>query len=468
MKTMTKFLVMILVVTMVTGIVTINAANFEKEADALKSLGLFLGTDLGYELDRTPDRLEAGVMLIRLLGKEEEALACTAKHPFTDVPSWGDSYVAYLYSEGLSRGMSETIFGSNEVCTANMYITFVLRAMGYNDAAGDFSYEGSPLQAINFKLISKDYYDDFSGRAFMRDDLVAVSYKALFTNLKNSDKYLLEKLLEEDAVPADTAEEYISNYRKQEEETPPAEPVGEYRDIEQLYNMRNAAYEKNYAPGDLSMLRLETLEFLPGVDNGKKYITTSDIKIKNVRTPQEMRKYIETYESDDGEYSFELFEKDGYSYRKTDSGIKTYNPINQEAEAPSGLTLKEEYKSANIKKVGENTVITFEMSYEHALIDLHKILVQLTGPFFNKEDIRAVIWEANDIYTINPDGYIIEYKQFIASNFSIKGMTAFEYSRTIENTMTLTYREWGKNIQLEIPSDLGEYVTHEEHYSQFQ
>ena len=43
-------------------------------ADTLNALGLFKGTGSGYDLDKTPDRTQGLVMLIRLLGKEAEAL----------------------------------------------------------------------------------------------------------------------------------------------------------------------------------------------------------------------------------------------------------------------------------------------------------------------------------------------------------------------------------------------------------
>ena len=44
-------------------------ASYEEEAaDALNSLGLFSGSEAGYELERTPTRAEALVMLLRLTG----------------------------------------------------------------------------------------------------------------------------------------------------------------------------------------------------------------------------------------------------------------------------------------------------------------------------------------------------------------------------------------------------------------
>ena len=46
------------------------AANYTNCADSLHEMGLFQGTQNGYDLDRTPTRAEAAVMLVRLLGKE--------------------------------------------------------------------------------------------------------------------------------------------------------------------------------------------------------------------------------------------------------------------------------------------------------------------------------------------------------------------------------------------------------------
>lgn len=63
-----------------------GAANFTNCADALHEMGLFSGTDKGYELDRAPTRAESAVMLVRLLGGEKEATEKNYKTPFTDVP----------------------------------------------------------------------------------------------------------------------------------------------------------------------------------------------------------------------------------------------------------------------------------------------------------------------------------------------------------------------------------------------
>ena len=115
------------------------AANYTNCADSLHEMGLFQGTQNGYDLDRTPTRAEAAVMLVRLLGKEAEAKTLTYTAPFTDLKGWEKPYVQYLYSNGLANGTSRTTFNPTGKCTAQMYATFLLRALGYSDTA-DFCY----------------------------------------------------------------------------------------------------------------------------------------------------------------------------------------------------------------------------------------------------------------------------------------------------------------------------------------
>ncbi len=132
-------------------------ARTEQLAEALKTLGLFKGTDKGFELERQPNRVEAVVMLIRLLGKEQEAKSGSWKHPFTDVPSWADPYIGYAYENNLANGISANQFGDG-AATAQMFATFVLRALGYNDSAAkgavDFTYSGAVQYATERGLIA--------------------------------------------------------------------------------------------------------------------------------------------------------------------------------------------------------------------------------------------------------------------------------------------------------------------------
>ena len=78
MKNTLKSLVTIIFVTTLCLTLCLSAFAYdvkdaETKADALSALGLFKGTDLGYELDKPLTRVQALVMLVRLSGNEIEA-----------------------------------------------------------------------------------------------------------------------------------------------------------------------------------------------------------------------------------------------------------------------------------------------------------------------------------------------------------------------------------------------------------
>lgn len=89
----------------------------QNTADALNQLGLFLGTDKGYELDNSLLREQGLVLFVRMIGKEAEAKAGTWQHPFTDVPEWLAPYVGYAYEKKLTFGTSDTTFSGKDIMT---------------------------------------------------------------------------------------------------------------------------------------------------------------------------------------------------------------------------------------------------------------------------------------------------------------------------------------------------------------
>lgn len=182
-------------------------SDFEQQlAGDLKNLGLFQGvSDTDFALDRAPTRVEALVMLIRLLGDGSLAQNSTASHPFTDVPQWADGYVGYAYQKGLTKGVSETTFGTGEA-SAQMYLTFVLRALGYSDTNGeDFSWSNPYSLAETVGILP----GQVNRVNFLRKDVVLVSYAALNSNLNDTDKSLAQKLIEDGVF---TYEQYTEYY----------------------------------------------------------------------------------------------------------------------------------------------------------------------------------------------------------------------------------------------------------------
>lgn len=174
--------------------VTMALAN--EEAKILNKIGLLAGTGSGYALEDTPTRLQGVIMLIRLMGEENEAKACTYNHPFLDVPDWGDRYVAWAFNKGYTYGTSDTTFSSNDPMTAQQYIAFTLRALGYGS---DTTYFTTIEDARKFGLIPSDAYGDASV-PFLRADMVHVTYLALQTYEKSTAEPLYQYLVDKNAI----------------------------------------------------------------------------------------------------------------------------------------------------------------------------------------------------------------------------------------------------------------------------
>ncbi len=176
---------------------TTLAADFTHCAEALQAMELFTGTKHGYELDRAPTRAEAAAMLVRLLGREEDAKSKTYRTPFRDVPKWAAPYVGWLYENKLTVGMSATKFGTAELCNAQQYATFLLRALGYAEGDG-YTYKTALDYAKTLGVIDAVNYD--SSKKFLRDQMVAMSYTALSREVKTGDGMLLDTLIAEDSI----------------------------------------------------------------------------------------------------------------------------------------------------------------------------------------------------------------------------------------------------------------------------
>jgi len=169
-----------------------NISLAQNLAEDLKALNLFFGVsgDNNFDLERSPTRVEALVMLIRVLGAEKEATGAAWPHPFTDVPAWADRYVGYAYKHGLANGVGITTFGTGRA-NAAMYLTFVLRALGYTEEKDGFTWD-QPFDIARQVGILSSRVDTAN---FLRADVVIVSYAALSREVKGTGKTLAEKLI---------------------------------------------------------------------------------------------------------------------------------------------------------------------------------------------------------------------------------------------------------------------------------
>lgn len=183
--------------TTVSATETDKAAAPEAFAASLRTLHLLEG--VGVNTDGTPDfalsnsmtRTEALVMLLRTIGVGEIAKDYSKTHPFSDVPTWADGYVSYAYDKGLTKGISDTEFDADSSASAAVYLTFMLRALGYTEGeTADFSWD-SPWFLANRCRILPFAVDTNS---FLREDAVLVTAAALYAPPKGETAPLWEKL----------------------------------------------------------------------------------------------------------------------------------------------------------------------------------------------------------------------------------------------------------------------------------
>lgn len=204
-----RFIVLLVVALFVLTPTSVYAASDEAiyAADSLYELGLFNGTGTDengnpiYELDRQPTRHEAVTMLVRLLGKEDEAKSGSWNIPFTDVTEWAKPYVGYAYTNNLTFGTSETTFSGNDAVTASQYITLVLRALRYSSDT-DFKWNAS-WEMSDWLGITNGEYNAGNNTSFNRGDVAIISNNALKTVVKDTSTKLLDTLNQEKSVNAE-------------------------------------------------------------------------------------------------------------------------------------------------------------------------------------------------------------------------------------------------------------------------
>ena len=180
-----------------------SSTDYNALAGALRTLGLFQGSGTGYgsgyDLEAAPTRIQGLILLLRLIGEEEAALASTAACPFTDVPDWCRPYVAYAYAQGYTNGMDEEggIFGTNDTLTAGQYVTFLLRALGYRDSgeAPDFTWDTALERAVELGVLTPGEEAMLTSETFLRAQVVYLSYFALDAPCQDGSGTLLERLV---------------------------------------------------------------------------------------------------------------------------------------------------------------------------------------------------------------------------------------------------------------------------------
>ena len=212
-------------------LMTCMAATYtqqEKTADALNELDLFRGKGAaGYDLDANLTRAEGATLLVRVLGKDKEASNWTAAIPFKDVPLWAMGYVGYAYQNGITNGtdLPNGLFSPNAELSDYMFLTLVLRALGYSDKGenAQFVWNDPYKLAAEVGLIDKAKADN----DFTRGDAVEVLWNAMHCKLVGRNITLAEDLIAQGVfTKADfrNAQDIQKNGRKENAGTPVERP----------------------------------------------------------------------------------------------------------------------------------------------------------------------------------------------------------------------------------------------------
>lgn len=201
MKTMKRTFSLFLALALLCGALALPASAAVTEphtaANILYQLGLFKGTGTlpggnpNFDLDNTATRGEATVMLVRLLGAEQEAQSKHYKHGFTDVPAWASDYVGYAKVKDITKGISATEFGSNATITSSQFVTLVLRALGYANV--DYKNPFPTAKTAGLTCPS-------STTTFTRGDMAVVCYSALFCKMSGKTQTLSQQLVSNGAT----------------------------------------------------------------------------------------------------------------------------------------------------------------------------------------------------------------------------------------------------------------------------
>ena len=225
---MKRLITLLLSLTLVLGLLSVpagaaTAQEAQEAAELLYNMELFKGTgnnpdgSPNFNLEGSLTRDQAVTMLVRRLGAEEEALAKNYASPFTDLQGWAKPYVGYAYHMGLTNGVdpANNRFGAKSLTTPAQYLTFILRALGYQDGI-DFSWNRA-WELTDYLGITHGEYTANTAQ-FLRGDAAAVSANALYAVMKGTNQTLLTYLAGKGALGGNTVVVWNYGHLKIEED----------------------------------------------------------------------------------------------------------------------------------------------------------------------------------------------------------------------------------------------------------
>ena len=108
----------------------VTSEQNQEAIEVLQSVGIMVGDEKGnFNPDQQVTRNEMAVVMSNLMAYNVATYKNTS--PFTDVPSWAEPYVAACYTNGITAGYSDTVYGGNDTVTTAQAALMLMKALGY-------------------------------------------------------------------------------------------------------------------------------------------------------------------------------------------------------------------------------------------------------------------------------------------------------------------------------------------------
>ena len=119
--------------------------------DVLQTVKIMVGDENGdFNPDQNVTRNEMAVIMANLM--EYNVASYKNTSPFTDVPAWAEPYVAACWTNGITAGYSDTIYGGSDTVTTAQAALMLMKALGYFQYQKDF---GGDWQVATIKQASQ-------------------------------------------------------------------------------------------------------------------------------------------------------------------------------------------------------------------------------------------------------------------------------------------------------------------------
>ena len=115
----------------------VTSENNVEAIEVLEAVGIMIGDESGnFNPDQNVTRNEMAVVMANLM--EYNVASYKDTSPFTDVPAWAEPYVAACWTNGITAGYSDTIYGGSDTVTTAQAALMLMKALGYFQYASDF------------------------------------------------------------------------------------------------------------------------------------------------------------------------------------------------------------------------------------------------------------------------------------------------------------------------------------------